>query len=120
MDIIPFVNRNGLWHLDMPELINQQRTFTNQLIIAERGLVDLLDELSGNIFKYLKLEFHYSPIRPYDAKLVKEGVRYKCVSVLDKYPDSMIWLPQHVLRAMVINQNPDIIYIKSFPLVIEG
>lgn len=43
MDIIPLINKNGLWMLDKPDLLDPNILYTNQLIIVERYSVELLD-----------------------------------------------------------------------------
>jgi len=60
----------------------------------------------------LTLEFHYQPIHPYDALLIKEGVRYKCVSLMKKDRDFMVWFPPPIYKAMTDNPNPDRIYVR--------
>ena len=111
MDVIPFVNRNGLWYLDKPELLTVFDTNHAPLMIAERNIVEFLDELSGSIFSYLNLEFHYSPVHPYDAKLVKKGAQFQCVSIFGEPRELMIRIPTPVFRAMTTNSNPDKIFI---------
>ena len=114
MDIIPFIKKNGLWYLDKPEYLNSENTgFVAALIMVENGIVNLLNELSCSLFTTIHLEFNYKPIHPYDALLIKEGARYKCVSVMGKDWDILIWFPHYVFRAMVSNSNPDRIYIKN-------
>jgi hypothetical protein len=93
MNTLPFINTNGLWKLDMPALMDPIMPSTNQLILVEAGIVTILDTLSANLFTSLTLEFHYQPIHPYDALLIKEGVRYKCVSLMKKDRDFMVWFP---------------------------
>ena len=112
MDLIPFINRNGLWHLDKPEYLNMDIIGYAPLIIVERGCVTILDELSSGVFTYLNLEFHYKPTHPYDVLIIREGVRYKCVSVLGREWDSSVWFPNYVYMAMENNYNADRIYIK--------
>ena len=112
MDILPFVNRNGLWYLDKPEFLKPNISGHAPLVMGERGIAELLDTLAGNtFFNYLNLEFHYTPIHPYDAKLIKAGINYQCVSIYGVDTDSMIWIPSPVFRAMVSNSNPEKIYI---------
>ena len=119
MDIIPFINRKGLWHLDKPEYLNMDIIGYAPLIIVERGCVTLLDELSTGMFTSLNLEFHYKPIHPYDVLLIKEGVRYRCVSLLGRDWDFFVWFPHYVFKAMETNNSPDRIYIKISSVVIS-
>jgi len=112
MNTLPFINTNGLWKLDMPALMDPIMPSTNQLILIEAGIVTILDTLSANLFTSLTLEFHYQPIHPYDALLLKEGVRYKCVSLMKKDRDFLVWFPPHVYKAMTNNPNPDRIYVR--------
>jgi len=100
MNTLPFINTNGLWKLDMPALMDPIMPSTNQLILVEAGIVTILDTLSANLFTSLTLEFHYQPIHPYDALLIKEGVQYKCVSL------------------MTTNLNPDRIYVRIANLMV--
>lgn len=120
MDLIPFINKNGLWYLDMPELIDPNLTATNQLFIAERNFAELLDTLANKKLKQLKLEFHYVYINPYDAKLIRRGSSYICESIYYKEKNTLLWVPPILFRAMNSNSNPDKIYIRSIPLVILG
>lgn len=112
MDVLPFICRNGLWHLDKPEFLNLEIIGYAPLILVEKGFVEILDKLSTGVFTSLQLEFHYKPIHPYDTLLIKEGVRYRCVSVLGRDWDSFVWFPKYVFMAMEANHNPDRIYIK--------
>jgi hypothetical protein len=41
-----------------------------------------------------------------------EGVRYKCVSLMKKDRDFLVWFPPHVYKAMTNNPNPDRIYVR--------
>jgi len=111
MDVLPFKYKNGLWFLDKPELM-ETHLFYAPLFMAERGISEFLDELAGNIFDYLTLEFSYTRINPYDAKLVKAGATYKCVSIFGNSKDYAIWLPPPIFKAMTTNSNPESIYIK--------
>ena len=54
--------------------------------LSTSSIVTILDTLSANLFNSLTLEFHYQPIHPYDALLIKEGVQYKCVSLMTNNP----------------------------------
>ncbi len=112
MDVIPFINRNGLWNLDMPELINPDLTFTNQLVIVERNFVELLDTLANNKLPHLNLEFHYEYFNPYDAKLIRRGSSYICESIFYKQKNTLLWFPTFLPKAMKTNDKPEIIYIK--------
>jgi hypothetical protein len=112
MNTLPFINTNGLWKLDMPALMDPIMLSTNQLILVEAGIVTILDTLSANLFTSLTLEFYYQPIHPYDALLIKEGVRYKCVSLMKKDRDFMVWFPPPIYKAMTDNPNPDRIYVR--------
>ena len=118
MDLIPFINRNGLWHLDKPEYLNMDIIGYAPLIIVERGFVEILDELSSGVFTYLNLEFHYKPTHPYDVLIIREGVRYKCVSLLGQDWDFFVWFPHYVFKAMETNNSPDRIYIKISSVLI--
>ncbi|MDP3565636.1 hypothetical protein [Sediminibacterium sp.] len=112
MDILHFVCKNGLWHLSTPELIDKFDIYHTPLIIAERGFVEILDELSTGIFNYLILGFHYQPIYPYDVLIIREGASYKCVSLLGQDKDSFVWFPDYVYKAMENNYNSNRIYIE--------
>ena len=112
MDVLHFVCRNGLWHLDTPEYIDKFYIHRTPLIIVERGFVEILDELSSGVFTYLILEFHYQPNYPFDALIIREGASYKCVSLLGQDKDSFIWFPDYVYKAMENNYNSDRIYIE--------
>ena len=112
MDIIPFINKNGLWHLDMPELIDPILTSTNQLIVAERSSVEFLNTLAGSKKNPLILEFHYEYFNPYDAKLIRKGSMYICTSIFYKEKDLLLWFPPYFSRAMKSSLNPLNIWIK--------
>lgn len=85
--------------------------FEHRSILAERVISKFLDELTGNIFTKLGLEFSNTPTIQYDAKLEKLGVNYKCVSMFGEDRDSIIWLPPPIFKALTNNNNSKTIYI---------
>lgn len=115
MDLIHFININGLWQVDMPELIDPILTATNQLVIAERNFVELLDTLASNKLTQMNLEFHYEYFNPYDAKLIRRGSSYICESIYYKEKNTLLWFPPFLPKAMKTNDKPEIIYIKVQP-----
>lgn len=112
MDLLSFVRRNDLWYLDTPEYYDKFTIGRNLLTIVERGFVEILEELSSGVFTYLNLEFHYQPIYPYDALIIREGTNYKCISLLGRDRVSSVWFPEYVHQAMENTYNPKNIYIK--------
>lgn len=119
MDIIPFINKNGIWQLDKPEYLSPQVLTRAPLFLVELGIVTLLDELASNFFTSLQLEFHYKPIHPHDALLIKIGARYKCVSLMGEDVEIIVFLPSLVFKAMETNNNPERIYIRIGSVLIN-
>lgn len=112
MDVLQFICRNGLWYLDTPEYYDKLNIGRNLLTIVERGFVEILEELSSDVFTCINLEFHYQPIYQYDALIIREGTNYKCVSLLGRDRYTSVWFPEYVHKAMENSYNPHSIYIK--------
>lgn len=112
MDIIPFVKKNDLWYVDMPELIVNNVIYNEPTFVLERNMIELLDSLAKKKLTQMNLEFHYEYINPYDAKLAKAYNSYKCISLFYRDKDLLLSFPPILSRAMKNNKNAKFIYLK--------
>jgi hypothetical protein len=119
MDIIPFIKKNDLWYIDLPELVEYHLTFIEPTFISERNMIELLDTLAKRKLNQMNLEFHYDYINPYDVKLERSRNTFKCVSIFYKEKDLLVDFPPILSRAMKSYCNTKKIYIRLFPIVVN-
>ena len=102
MDILPFINRNGLWYLDKPELRDPTELGFASLAMAEKGVSELLEAFAIK-YKYrykikenMVLGFSEAPIENYDARLDRMNIEVS--KEYENYPNEIENISRYSLR----------------------
>lgn len=136
MDIIPFINRNGLWYLDKPELRQPFELGFASLAMAEKGISELLVAIAKKYkFKYkikdnMLLGFSEVPKENYDARLTRINIEvsklyenypneienigeaYLCTELFGNKTRDMVWISP-IFQKCLNGDYPESIYISA-------
>lgn len=143
MNILPFINRNGLWYLDEPDLREPFELGFASLAMAEKGISELLEAFAIKYkYKYkikdnMVLGFSGVPLEKYDARLdsmnievSKEyekypyeieniGETYLCTELFGNKTNVMVWLSP-VFQICLNGIYPKSIYLSVLNSEIQG